>query len=71
MVDITRMTMEEYKKRVWNDNWSGLAPPEIPTATNFELKGHIFAMLKDISFSKKDHDDAFRHIVEVLDIEKL
>lgn len=51
-----------------NDNGPGLVPPEIPVATNFELNGHILSMLKDIPFSGKDYEDAFRHIDEVLDI---
>lgn len=37
------MTMEEYDRRMHDDNRSGLVPPEIPGALNFELKGHILA----------------------------
>ena len=60
------MMMEEYKGKMCNDNEPGLVPPEIPTMTNFELKGHILSMLNDIPFSGKDHEDAFRHIEAVL-----
>lgn len=65
---ITRMTMEEYNRWMHNENWSGLVPPEIPSATNFELKGHILNMLKDIPLYEKDHEDSYRHIDEVFDI---
>lgn len=68
MVYITIMMMEEYKRRMHNDNNLRLVPPSIPAATRFELKGHILSMLKDIPFSRKDHEDEFRHINEVLDI---
>lgn len=53
-------------KRVCNENKPSLALPEIPTTANFELKVHILAMLKDIPFFGKDHEDAFKHIDEVL-----
>lgn len=68
MADITTMTMEEYKRRMCNDNSTGFAPPTIPVVTSFELKGHILLMLKDIPFFGKDHEDAFRHIDKLLDI---
>lgn len=66
MAGITTMTMEEYKRRIRNENDPGLVAPEFPVAKNFELKGHILSMLKDIPFFGKDHEDAFRHIDEVL-----
>lgn len=62
------MTMGEHNKRVCINNGPGLAPPEMPVENNFELKGHILMMLKDIPFSKKDHKDVFRHIYEFNDI---
>lgn len=69
MADILEMTMEEYKRRMHKDNDPSVIPPAIPVATNFEHKGHILAMVKDIPFSEKDYEDAFKHIDEVLDIE--
>lgn len=68
MVDITTMMIDEYKWRVHNDNGPGLVPPAIPAAINFELKGHILAILKYIPFSGKGYEDAFKHIDEVLEI---
>lgn len=68
MVDITQMTIKAYKKQVRNDNRTGLAPPETLAETNFEIKGHFLGMLKDISISGKDQEDAFRHIDELKDI---
>lgn len=67
MTDITHMTMGAYKKQVCNDQGSGLALPEFPTKTKFELKGYIIGMLKDIPFFGKDYEDEFNHIDEVKD----
>lgn len=50
IADITIMTIEEYKRRVCNDNGPGLVPPAISTATNFELKCHILTMLNEKPF---------------------
>lgn len=50
------------------DNAPGLVRPEVPVAKNFELKSHILNMLQDIPFFGKDHEDAFKHIDEVLEI---
>lgn len=36
---------------------------------NFEHKGHILSMLKDIPFFGKNHEDAYKHIKKVLAIE--
>lgn len=52
-----------------NDNDPCLVLPAIPTTTSFELKGDILLMLKDIPFSGKDYEDAFRHLDEGLDNE--
>lgn len=60
------MTMGEYKKRFHYDKGPGLVPPEIPADRDFELKGHILLMLKDIPFSRKDYEDTFMHINQVL-----
>lgn len=68
MAEITDMTMEEYKKLIRKDNIPGLLQPEIPATAKFKLKGHILAMFKCIMFFVKDHDDAFKHIDEVIDI---
>ena len=68
MAGITTMTMVEYKRRMHNENEPALVPPVIPTTTSFELKGHILSMLKDIPFSRKDYEDAFKHINDVLEI---
>lgn len=62
------MTMHKYIRRIHNDNGSSLVPPKIPAATKFELKGHILTMLKDIPLNGKDHEDAYGHIKDVLDI---
>lgn len=62
------MNMEEYNKCIRDDSGPSLVHPEIPVATNFELKEHIFARLKDIPFFGKDHEDAYRHIDEVMEI---
>lgn len=45
---IVDMTMEEHKKYMHKDIGSGLVPSEILASTNFKLKWHILAMLKDI-----------------------
>lgn len=63
---IMTMTMEEYNRRMWEDNVHGLVRPKIMATKNFELKGHILNMLKDIPFSEKDHEHAYKHIDEVL-----
>ena len=42
--------------------------PAIRATTNFELKGHILAQLKDIPFYGKDHKDTYKHIDEVNEI---
>lgn len=42
--------------------------PKISTAMNFELKGHILNMLKDITFSGKDHKDVYKHINKVHEV---
>lgn len=68
MDDITEMTMEEYKKWLRNENRSGFVPPEIPSTTNFELKGNFITMLKDNPFYRKDQEDAYKNIDKVLDI---
>ena len=62
------MTMEEYNRHMRNDNGPGLFPPKIPTMKKFELSGHILSMLKDLSFFGKDHEDAYEHIEEVVEI---
>lgn len=67
MDDTTDMNMEEYKKRM-RDNGPSLVYLENPSTTYFELKGNILTMLKDISFYRKDHEDAYKHIDEVSDI---
>lgn len=68
MVDITIMTMEEYNMQMHYNNGPDLARPEIPATTNFKFKGHILNMLKGIPFFKKDHEDAYKHIGEVVKI---
>lgn len=62
------MMMEEYKMRPGDDNRSGPVPPEILTATIFEIKGPNLSMLMNIPFSRQNYEDAFKHIDEVLDI---
>lgn len=64
MDDIAEMTMEEYKKRM-RDIGSSLVQPEIPNTTNFELKGHILALLKYIPFYGKDYEDAYKYLDKV------
>ena len=70
IVDITRMTMGDYKKRIREEYGPGLVPPEILSKRSFELKGHILSMLKDIPFAEREYEDAFKHIDEVKDIDK-
>lgn len=50
------------------NNEHGLVRPQIPTTTNFELKGHILNVLKHIPFFGKDHEEAYKHIDEVVEI---
>lgn len=65
MANISDIAMGEYKRRMRNVTRSGLVQPMIPTTTNFELKGHILAELKDIPCYGKDHEDAYKHIDDV------
>ena len=60
--------MEEYKRRMHDDNIPGLMQPAIPVTFNFKLKWHILSQLKDIPFYGKDHEDAYKHSDEVNDI---
>lgn len=53
MEDIMRMTIEDYKKRMRDDNGPGLVPLKIPHTTTFELTIQILLMLKDIPLSGK------------------
>ncbi|XP_052624901.1 uncharacterized protein LOC128132394 [Lactuca sativa] len=39
-----------------------------PATGTFELKGHILALLKEIPFTGKDHEDAYKHLDEVNDV---
>lgn len=39
--------------------------PAIPATAIFELKGHILSLLKEIPFTRKDHEDAYKHLNEV------
>lgn len=68
MVDITTMKMEEYNRRMRDDNRSRLMRPKIPLATKFDVKGHMLNMLNDIPFFGKDHEDAHKHIDEAIEI---
>lgn len=47
---------------------SFVSTENIPYATKFELPRHIVNMLKDIPFFGKDHEDAYKHIHEVVEI---
>lgn len=58
MADIADMTMEAYKKRIIEVISLGLVQQTIPASATFELKEHILTALKDIPFSKKDHEDS-------------
>ena len=62
------VTMEEYKRKMRDDNGLGLVRPEIPATTNIEFMGKILNMLKDIPYIEKDHEDAYMRIKKVLDI---
>ncbi|KAL7598776.1 hypothetical protein Lser_V15G25946 [Lactuca serriola] len=68
MADIADILMGDYKKRIRDGTRLGLVQPAIPATANFELKGHILAQLKDIPFHGKEHEDAYKHIEEVMDI---
>lgn len=67
MVDIAQITMDEYKKRM-RDNGPGLTQPKVLNTTNFELKGNMLAMFKDVSFYGKDHEDAYKNLDELKNI---
>lgn len=69
MGDITKMIMEEYRMRIRDDNGPSIMIPKIPAIVDFELKGHILNMLKDITFFGKNHDVVYKNIKEVLEIE--
>lgn len=49
------------------DNGLGIIIYEIPDELNFEIKGHILNMLTDIPLFRKNHEDAYKLIDEVLD----
>lgn len=68
MADIVDIPMGDYKKRIRDGTEPGLVQPAIPATANFELKGHILAQLKDIPFHGKEHEDACKHVEEVMDI---
>lgn len=69
MANIVDKTMEEYNLRMQNDNGPNLLPPEISTTSNFEIKwAHPLHACRHPIFGK-DHEDAYKHIDEVLDIE--
>lgn len=67
MMDITTMTMEDYNRWMRYDNGLGIIIYEIPDELNFEIKGHILNMLTDIPLFRKNHEDAYKLIDEVLD----
>lgn len=69
MGDITKMIMKEYRMRIRDDNGSRIMIPKIPATVDFELKGHILNMLKDITFFGKNHEVVYKNIKEVLEIE--
>lgn len=68
MADIPDISMETYKKRICDDTEPNLVQPTIPATPTFELKGHILAAIKDIPFSGKEHEDAYKHLDEANDI---
>ena len=68
MKNIDDMNLEAYKKRIREDIDPRLVQLAIPTTATFELKGHILSAIKDIPFSGKDHEDAYKHFDEVNDI---
>ncbi|XP_052624758.1 uncharacterized protein LOC128132285 [Lactuca sativa] len=51
-----------------DDTGPRLVQPTIPATANSELKGHILALLKEIPFTGKDHEDAYKHLDEVNDV---
>jgi len=68
MADIANMTLEEYATRTTNAERTGVVRPTIPNNTNFELKGHILHMLRDIPFNGNADENAHDHVEEVLEI---
>nr|KAJ0205103.1 hypothetical protein LSAT_V11C500241070 [Lactuca sativa] len=68
MANIDEVPMGEWKKRMRDDTGPGLMQPAIPATSNFELKGHILAQLKEIPFYGKDHEDTYKYLDEVNDI---
>lgn len=68
MADIANMTLEEYATMNANADRTGVVCPTIPNNTNFELKGHILHMLRDIPFNGNADENAHDHMEEVLEI---
>lgn len=62
------MTMEQYTQRARDRTGPGLVRLPIPEATNFELKGKFINMHKETPFYRKDKEDAYQDIDEVLEI---
>jgi len=68
MADIANMTLEEYATQTTQTFQMGVVRPTIPNNTNFELKGHILHMLREIPFNGNEYEDAHNHVDEVLEI---
>lgn len=62
------MRLEEYAIRTTENIRTRVVRPTIPNNTNFELKGHILHMLRDIPSNGNEDEDAHNHVDEVLEI---
>ncbi|GJV63372.1 hypothetical protein Tco_1474200 [Tanacetum coccineum] len=61
-------TMEKYMSKTRGNYRSGVAKPKINDKTHFELKGQFLKKLRENTFSGSEHEDANKHIENVLDI---
>ncbi|GKA36004.1 zinc finger, CCHC-type containing protein [Tanacetum coccineum] len=59
-------TMEQYMSKTRTDYGSGVARPKIDKKDQFELKGQFLKVLREITFSGSDNEDANEHIEKVL-----
>ncbi|GJW01224.1 hypothetical protein Tco_1556475 [Tanacetum coccineum] len=61
-------TMEQCMRKTRADYGLGVARPKIEDKDNFELKGQFLKELRTNTFRSLDHEDANKHIKNVLEI---
>ncbi|XP_052627065.1 uncharacterized protein LOC128133603 [Lactuca sativa] len=70
--DIEYETEEEeeptYEHKSDFEDELAITMPAIPATATFELKVHILALLREIPFTGKDHEDTYKHLDEVNDV---